>query len=369
MAIKTDILKAELRLRSVTKGRRSEWKDLSFIQLINYSINQLFEKGHEHLPWFGLVNMNARLYDPAVGRFLSPDPIIPNPLNSQDFNRYSYCINNPLKYVDLSGMDFTPKSCGYKRKYKTHKGVGDSMSNKPDKDWSGFGVNGSHNRWDGFGAGWEGGGNIDLDYDPAWDYIYGNRGNFGGGGGGGKGSGGGGGGIDFTFGYGGNYNEPPRPRITFPETKLMLRLYWHYQFGRGKPFHINIADLNLPNFTRKELGIPYDIKPGYVKNVNLFKWGINGTSIPFGTIKLIYEGNDQFSIADRFNFEIHWDKGFSKRNIVTFLAGLGLFGRIDEFPIFILNPLMWQPNYFFGGKVGGEKGGFPIIFEGTITIK
>ena len=32
--------------------------------------------GHEHLPWFGLVNMNARLYDPALGRFLSPDPYV-----------------------------------------------------------------------------------------------------------------------------------------------------------------------------------------------------------------------------------------------------------------------------------------------------
>lgn len=30
--------------------------------------------GHEHLPWFGMVNMNARLYDPATGRFLNPDP-------------------------------------------------------------------------------------------------------------------------------------------------------------------------------------------------------------------------------------------------------------------------------------------------------
>jgi RHS repeat-associated protein len=53
--------------------------------------------GHEHLPWFGLINMNARLYDPAVGRFLSPDPIVSNPYFSQDFNRYSYCLNNPLK--------------------------------------------------------------------------------------------------------------------------------------------------------------------------------------------------------------------------------------------------------------------------------
>jgi RHS repeat-associated protein len=59
--------------------------------------------GHEHLPWFGLINMNARLYDPALGRFLSPDPFVQAPDFSQNFNRYSYCLNNPLKYTDPDG--------------------------------------------------------------------------------------------------------------------------------------------------------------------------------------------------------------------------------------------------------------------------
>jgi len=59
--------------------------------------------GHEHLKWFGLINMNGRLYDAALGRFLSPDLIVQNPTNTQNYNRYSYCLNNPLKYVDPSG--------------------------------------------------------------------------------------------------------------------------------------------------------------------------------------------------------------------------------------------------------------------------
>jgi RHS repeat-associated protein len=59
--------------------------------------------GHEHLTMFGLVNMNARLYDPAVGRFLAPDPYVQAPGFSQNFNRYSYCLNNPLKYTDQDG--------------------------------------------------------------------------------------------------------------------------------------------------------------------------------------------------------------------------------------------------------------------------
>lgn len=59
--------------------------------------------GHEHLPMFGLINMNARLYDPVVGRFLSPDPYVQAPDLSQNFNRYSYVLNNPLRYNDLTG--------------------------------------------------------------------------------------------------------------------------------------------------------------------------------------------------------------------------------------------------------------------------
>lgn len=62
--------------------------------------------GHEHLTRFGLINMNARLYDAALGRFLSPDPYVQMPDFSQNFNRYSYCMNNPLKYVDKDGKSF-----------------------------------------------------------------------------------------------------------------------------------------------------------------------------------------------------------------------------------------------------------------------
>lgn len=62
--------------------------------------------GHEHLTMFGLINMNARLYDPVLGRFLSPDPYIQDILSSQNHNRYSYCLNNPLKYTDENGEFF-----------------------------------------------------------------------------------------------------------------------------------------------------------------------------------------------------------------------------------------------------------------------
>ena len=62
--------------------------------------------GHEMLNDFDITNMNGRLYDPVLGRFLSPDNFVQMPDNAQSYNRYSYCLNNPLKYTDPSGEAF-----------------------------------------------------------------------------------------------------------------------------------------------------------------------------------------------------------------------------------------------------------------------
>jgi RHS repeat-associated protein len=59
--------------------------------------------GHEHLDEIALINMNARLYDPVLGMMLSPDNYIQDPSLTQNYNRYGYCFNNPLKYTDPSG--------------------------------------------------------------------------------------------------------------------------------------------------------------------------------------------------------------------------------------------------------------------------
>lgn len=66
----------------------------------------LFDRGftgHEHLDCFRIINMNSRLYDPVNSRFFSPDPYVQMPDFSQNFNRYSYCLNNPLRYTDPTG--------------------------------------------------------------------------------------------------------------------------------------------------------------------------------------------------------------------------------------------------------------------------
>jgi len=62
--------------------------------------------GHEHLDNVSLIHMNGRLYDASLGRFLSADPNIQSPGNAQNYNRYSYVLNNPYKYVDPSGYFF-----------------------------------------------------------------------------------------------------------------------------------------------------------------------------------------------------------------------------------------------------------------------
>src|SRR5690554_5260323 len=59
--------------------------------------------GHEHLQGVGLINMNARLYDPKLHRFLGADNFMQDPTNSQGFNRYGYVWNNPLKFTDPNG--------------------------------------------------------------------------------------------------------------------------------------------------------------------------------------------------------------------------------------------------------------------------
>ncbi len=57
--------------------------------------------------------MNGRLYDPIVGRFLSPDNYVQSPGFTQSFNRYSYAWNNPLRYTDPDGEIIVPALVGF----------------------------------------------------------------------------------------------------------------------------------------------------------------------------------------------------------------------------------------------------------------
>jgi RHS repeat-associated protein len=68
--------------------------------------------GHEMLDDVGLVHMNGRLYDPALGRMCAADRDVQAPDMVQNHNRYSYVLNNPMNAVDPSGHNWFKKVIG-----------------------------------------------------------------------------------------------------------------------------------------------------------------------------------------------------------------------------------------------------------------
>ncbi|MBU2515405.1 VCBS repeat-containing protein [bacterium] len=78
----------------------------------------------------GLMYYNARFYDPGIGRFLTPDTIVPDQTNAQAFNRYAYVINNPIRYTDPTGHN--PKGDGHEWGYEG--GLSDSEKERRDQN-------------------------------------------------------------------------------------------------------------------------------------------------------------------------------------------------------------------------------------------
>ena len=68
--------------------------------------------GHEHLDRTGFIHRGGRVYDPTLGRFLSPDPLVGNPGSAQSWNGYSYVSNSPMSFVDPSGLSQAPGAGG-----------------------------------------------------------------------------------------------------------------------------------------------------------------------------------------------------------------------------------------------------------------
>ena len=112
--IHTDLLGSIERITNATGQIISEYTYTPWggrILLSGVNITDRGYTGHEHLNPFGddsnggfcLINMNGRVYDPVLARFLSPDPYVQAPDFTQSFNRYAYCWNNPFRYTDPSG--------------------------------------------------------------------------------------------------------------------------------------------------------------------------------------------------------------------------------------------------------------------------
>src|SRR5690554_4612223 len=120
----------------VEKRHFDAWGNVLFVQdgQNNY-LNKLtfIERGytgHEHLQGVGLINMNARLYDAKLHRFLAPDNFVQDPANSQNYNRYGYAWNNPLKFTDPSGEIIIPILIGIGVGILTN-GISNSINDKP----------------------------------------------------------------------------------------------------------------------------------------------------------------------------------------------------------------------------------------------
>jgi RHS repeat-associated protein len=80
--------------------------------------------GHEHDEELGLINMKGRVFDPRLGMFLSPDPMVEDVLDPQTFNRFAYTRSNPMNLVDPNGLrsrGWTNRSLGYS-KYPSIRG-------------------------------------------------------------------------------------------------------------------------------------------------------------------------------------------------------------------------------------------------------
>jgi RHS repeat-associated protein len=91
----------------------------------------------QRLDQTGLYYYGARYYDANIGRFISPDSIVPDPSNPQSLNRYSYCLNNPLRFIDPSGH--SPIDEIYRRIYEGGGGDGNGNgggSGTNGSDWS-----------------------------------------------------------------------------------------------------------------------------------------------------------------------------------------------------------------------------------------
>lgn len=111
--------------------------------------------GHEHLQSVGLINMNSRLYDPKLHRFLSADNYIQDVTNTQNYNQYGYVLNNPLMYTDPSGNQYSDGKdcidCGPSEGQQTLIGslIGTLVTNWDSwriKDWSNKNLN--FKKWD-----------------------------------------------------------------------------------------------------------------------------------------------------------------------------------------------------------------------------
>jgi RHS repeat-associated protein len=123
-------------------------------------------------PPTGLDNFTARYYSSSTGRFMSPDPggmFVADAAFPQSWNQYSYVLNNPLTFIDPTGLD-----CVYVNNAGT--GVDSIDSNSNVQECTGLDANGNPN-----GGVWFNGtvdsGSVTADANSDWVFAHGTAGN------------------------------------------------------------------------------------------------------------------------------------------------------------------------------------------------
>lgn len=346
--------------------------------------------GHEHIDQFGIINMNGRVYDPLTAQFFSPDPVLQAPGNWTNYNRYTYCMNNPFKYTDPSGYIMVNDEEG---NYHYDAGSGAYQSRFDQRGSVSYNWNsGQYEYANGEWAGLEALKNqlystnsYDCTYkgeklEEIRDYMkdgyqmhhtnfYGRRG------------------VVFSKGdpgivtsdagvifinnmayylegqrMAGSINGNPQGQGAYSGNNIFFETWSHYQMGGRKDLNVSTSSLDLSFVSKKNLS--YNSKNN-TYSVNLFSLNkFSQTSLALGKVSLNSIGNNRYTInRDYYDFNIEWDQGFSTRNIGTFAAGLMHGPVIDNIPVSL-------PTFpFFGPSVYTGSGPYWINFSGSVYIK
>ena len=311
--------------------------------------------GHEHLYNFGLINM----YDPEFATFLPPDNYVQDPTSQQSFNRYAYCMYNPLKYVDPSGelyfgwngnssYDYEQAerlvlSIRYNQYLEIMQPTWDRINYFSNSLWSqgdsyggAIGGNGCHGGGSGNQGSGNGGGNNQ-------NVSTGNE----------QGDG------DPTSTTNSNDTQDGDPQRLVSPNYLWIKCHFWYLYCNRQDMHVDATKINFDFLSFDDLTPKGD--GNYSVNLYDYISDCPQLAAALGEITLIPSDNvDYYKIGfDTYDFDLHPNSNeewFTKRNAATLLGGLWFYGVIDNYQVFP------SPSMFFGG-------GFDIYFDGEVYIK
>jgi RHS repeat-associated protein len=112
-------------------GQRRDQRSLNWVDGIKPSTTTRGFTGHEQIDAMNLIHMKGRIYDPTIGLFLTPDPYVQDLTATQNLNRYTYVMNNPLSYNDPTGHFFSSKTLKHwgRQISNVGKGISSFVSN------------------------------------------------------------------------------------------------------------------------------------------------------------------------------------------------------------------------------------------------